>query len=309
MLVHPKEKILFIVSLVFSAIAWIALIVSTVGIGLLFVIFGIIVGIITKQIFIARIKGFGIKISEKQYPLIYNEVKRISDKMNLENIPHIYMYDMGGILNAFSTHIFSRNFVVLSTTMLDACGDDQELLSFVIAHEITHLVRKHTRCIGILLPSRMFPWLGHAYSRSCEYTCDAFAAKYGAISLEKTKEAVSILATSSGARSRLLNEESYLKQAKDVQAFWPATAYTNSSHPFTSMRYARIVSLLDEKQQIPKLNFLGALLSPLFSVYTIFILYIIFALITFNSSTFDKDAQSVKPITDKSLNLPEKQGE
>ncbi len=48
---------------------------------------------------------------------------------------------MDGIFNAFATHFFSRNFVIITTAVMDACNNDMSKLEFVVAHELVHLQR------------------------------------------------------------------------------------------------------------------------------------------------------------------------
>jgi len=275
MLVYPKEKILFILSAVFSVILWISLVIATLGFGLLLIGIGALIFLFMKHLFMARIKGFGICVSENQYPEMYEQVTRIANDMGLKNIPAIYILQMEGILNAFALNIFSRRFVIVTTATLDACAEDTDALAFILAHEVSHLARKHTNRIEFLLPSRIIPWLGNAYSRACEYTADAYGAKYGTTSLEKAQQGISILATASIARSRSLNAQAYINQARDVRSFWPAVANTNSTHPFTSLRYARIASLAQQTPSHPRSNIFGFLLAPLFSIYTLFVIYIV----------------------------------
>lgn len=287
-LIYQKEKRLFIWSMTISIVAWITIAVTTFGAALLFIGLAALGFYMMEQLYVAHMKGFGIKVTESQYPDIYNQLKKISKDMNLENIPALYIVQMNGILNAFALNIFSRNFVIITTGMLDACGDDVEILSFIIAHEVAHLTRKHTSRIGFLLPSRIIPWLGSAYSRACEYTCDALGAKYGASSLEKAKQGIAVLATASIVRSRALNMEDYIKQAQDVTNFWPAIVNTNSSHPFTSLRYARIDSFSNQGRELPKSNLIGFLLAPLFSWSTAIGIYILFAVILTSSPVLKK---------------------
>ena len=105
----------------------------------------------------------------------------------MPSVPAIYLYNMDGMFNAFATHFFSRNFIIITTSILEACKDDKKKIEFIIAHEMTHLQRGHTREQFLLFPSRFVPWLSNAYSRACEYSCDGVAAKY---ILESEKDAI-----------------------------------------------------------------------------------------------------------------------
>lgn len=148
------------------------------GVGLVYVLFFAIGITIGHAIFLSYIKGYGIKVSEKQFGNIYSLAKTASEKLGLEKTPDIYIYNMDGIFNAFATHFFSRNFVILTTAILDACNNDIQKIEFIVAHELVHLQRGHTRKQFFLFPSTLIPWLGNAYSRACEYTCDGVAGKF-----------------------------------------------------------------------------------------------------------------------------------
>jgi Zn-dependent protease with chaperone function len=117
-------------------------------------------------------------VSEKQFGDIYIFAQNTCERLGLEKTPDIYIYNMDGIFNAFATHFFSRNFVILTTAILGACDNDIQKISFVVAHELVHLQRGHTRKQFFLFPSTLIPWLGNAYSRACEYTCDGVAGKF-----------------------------------------------------------------------------------------------------------------------------------
>jgi Zn-dependent protease with chaperone function len=264
-LVHPREKPLFIVSLIISIAAWIAFIVGTFGLGLIYIGIAALLGIVGKQLYIARIKGFGVRVNEQQYTDIYSEAKRISVAMGIKDVPEIYVYDMSGVFNAFAMNIVSRNFVILTTAMLEASEGDLDARAVIVGHELAHVSRKHTKYLSVLLPAAIVPWLRGAYSRACEFTCDAHGAYYGAHTYEGALRGIALLATVNGGRAKSLVESAYIAQARDVEEFFPAVAYTNSSHPFTTLRFARIAHIFGKKASLPKVNKAGMLFAPLFN--------------------------------------------
>ena len=89
------------------------------------------------------------------------------------------MIQAGGLLNAFATRFFGRDFVVIYSDVLElAYSEGDAELAFVICHELAHIKRKHLTRRLLLYPSMLIPFLGAAYSRACEYTCDRFGAHY-----------------------------------------------------------------------------------------------------------------------------------
>ncbi len=210
--VYPKEKVYYGISVVFSVILWLIIVLGTMGFGLIYILLIAISITIGHAIFLSYIKGYGIKVSEKQFRNIYTLAKNASDKLGLEQTPDIYIYNMDGIFNAFATHFFSRNFVILTTAILGACDDDMEKIEFVVAHELVHLQRGHTRKQFFLFPSKLIPWLGNAYSRACEYTCDGVAGKFIISNKEQAIQGVLLLPTADAKRAALVDVDAYEEQ-------------------------------------------------------------------------------------------------
>ena len=99
--------------------------------------------------------------------------------MELNPVPAIYVLQAGGLLNAFATRFLGRSFVVIYSDVLElAYMKGEAELAFVICHELAHIKRKHLAWRWFLYPSMLIPFLGAAYSRACEYTCDRFGAHY-----------------------------------------------------------------------------------------------------------------------------------
>jgi Zn-dependent protease with chaperone function len=280
MLVHPSEKVLFMAGAVVSSVVWLIVLFITLGFGAAAVVIGLLIGLCVKYTFVARVKGFGVRVSEHQYPRVYAKAKAIADELSLAKVPEIYVYNMNGLLNAFAMKVVSRNFVIITTDLLKATGGDEDLIGFTLAHEIAHHHRKHLQYQFFLLPVALSPWIGKGYSRACEYTCDAYGAQFGASSLEKARAAVALLATADHKSSLDLHAEEYIYQARDVSEFWATVANINSTHPFTSLRYLRIQSLFsDIPLKMPKYNIWGKIMAPVLSPVALFILVYAFLVI------------------------------
>ncbi|KND47101.1 MAG: putative peptidase [Parcubacteria bacterium C7867-004] len=275
-LIYPTERPLFFSIFALATIFWVGFAIASLGIGLIVIVLGGLLGICLNCLFIAQIKGYGIRVSATQYPDLYAETKRISDRIGLTKLPSVYVFNGSGMINAFALKVVMRDFVVITTDLLVACDNDKELTSFILGHEIGHHVRKHTLFSSFFAPVRLVPWLYTAYSRACEYTCDAYGARFGASSLEKARQAVAVLATANYGRSAALDAAAYEEQARDVSQFWPAVVYTNSSHPFTALRFSRIRTFFEPNQPVvlPKANLFGMVLGPIFSFGFLAVIYI-----------------------------------
>ena len=134
----------------------------------------------------------------------------------------------GGVLNAFATRFVGRNYVVIYSEIFDLIHEERtDELSFIIAHELGHVKRNHILKRLLLFPSFIVPFLGAAYSRACEYTCDNIG---NALSPNGSKNGLMILAA--GKKSfKKVNMDEYLELAEDETGFWKWFAEKVSSHP------------------------------------------------------------------------------
>lgn len=220
-----------------------------------------------------------MKITERQFPELYTIVKNTSTRLGLQKIPEVYMYNMNGVFNAFAMQVLSRNFIVLTTTIMDACDGDNKKIEFIIAHEMTHLQRKHTKRQAILAPSRLVPWLGNAYSRACENTCDGVAGKFIMNDKEQAIKSALILPTADKKRADAVNIDAYEEQRKESGGFWMTLVEIGASHPFSFNRVAFLRNIFGD--DVPKVSrsFWGTLLSPFFSIQMVIGVYIVIIMV------------------------------
>ena len=125
------------------------------------------------------IRKNGVKISEQQFPHFYAQAVTVAEQMNLKEMPDMYVMQSGGILNAFVAKFGMQNMVVLYSdifALVEEQGEKEVL--YVLAHEFAHIKRKHVGYGWLFMPGLAFPFLGKAYSRACEYTCDRSGAYY-----------------------------------------------------------------------------------------------------------------------------------
>ena len=228
--------------MVFSIACWIALAISLVG-----ALYGLLVAAvvaIAHALFLAHVRGNGVRIGPDQLPSIWSKVVNASSKLGLAAPPEVIVMQSGGVLNAFATKLLGRRFVILHSELVDACqlasgpsidGQPDEL-DFVIGHEIGHLAAGHLS--WILLPARLVPLLGPAYSRACEYTCDRCGhAVVG--DLARSSRALAVLAAGGRCAARI-NLDALVAQRADAGYFWSAVYELNASHPYLSKRIAAL---------------------------------------------------------------------
>jgi Zn-dependent protease with chaperone function len=227
-LVHRKETIYFTLTLVFSILAYIGFLFSIIGILIILAL--MIVSYFFHALSMASIRRNGVRLSGRQFPDIYQKAVKLAEDMELEKMPSIYVMESMGILNAFATRFFGKNMVVVYSEIFDLSVDEREdELLFVLAHEFAHLKRRHVLVHFLLLPAMFIPFLGEAYLRACEYTCDRFAAYYVG-NVEASKEALSMLAIGKKLSSKM-NQEAFVEQIREESGFFVWLNEKLSSHP------------------------------------------------------------------------------
>jgi Zn-dependent protease with chaperone function len=253
--IHPKEKLYFAIKLLFSLIIYAALGVALVWaisneqtkvlIPIIVYLFLIVFLLMFRMgILVGYLRGNAIKVSKEQFPDIYDIAQKQSRAMNLPKTPDIYLLQAGGLLNAFATKFLGRNYVVLFSDILEeAYENNKPAVEFIIAHELGHIKRNHISKHLFLIPSAIIPFLGSAYSRACEYTCDSIGA---AFSPKGVIPGLVLLAAGKKLYSKV-NVENFIAQDYTEGGFWSWIAEKISSHPKLTKR----VSVFKDNKQIP----------------------------------------------------------
>lgn len=227
-LTSDRETVYFILGIIFSVFVYIIAAVSIIGIG-------IAVGLLAVMLYLniimlGSIRGNGIRIHQQQFPDVYERVVSLSNDMGLKKVPDVFIVQSEGALNAFATRFFGRDMVVIYSEVFELARQSAEAeLDFIIAHELSHIKRRHVWKNILLVPANFIPFLSQAYSRSCEYTCDREAAYFTKNGVA-AKRALTIL----GAGKDLypeVNEQAYLEQIQSESngAVWLSEVL--SSHP------------------------------------------------------------------------------
>lgn len=205
------------------------------------------------------LKGNAIKVGERQFPEAFTLLKQHAKTLELNTIPDMYVLQGGGMLNAFAVRFGRRNCIVLYADVLElAYKQGIEAVSFIIGHELGHIKRGHVSFMRKVLtwPARLIPFLGNAYSRACEYTCDSIG-----YSLCPTGAMKGLLVLAAGKRLyQQVNVNELLVHTKDAAGFdfWLVQLF--STHPALIKRVAAIDKLCkDDMTQVdhfvsPKIN-------------------------------------------------------
>ncbi len=225
-LVNPKERTYLMVALIVSGFIYFMLLISVIGIFYLVIAAAALA--IAQGIAIGHLRGNGIRVSERQFPDVLRVARQVCGQLGIAEVPPIYIMQSGGILNAFATRFFGRNYVCIYSEILELAYEHGEAeVAFVLAHELTHVARKHVWWKTIITPATLIPFLGAAYSRACEYTCDAYAAYLWPQGAEG-----GILVLAAGKRLyREMDVDAFLAQAHEQDGFWMWLAEHVATHP------------------------------------------------------------------------------
>ncbi|MCK4838769.1 MAG: M48 family metallopeptidase [Desulfobulbaceae bacterium] len=223
----PTERPLFFLVLISSIVLWVLFTISIIGIiyaGMLGLFF-----FVSHVVFITHLRGSAIRLGPEQMPDLYDRVEYLSQRIGLDKTPAVYVMQAGGALNALATKLFSANFIVLFSDLLEACGENTEARDMIIAHELGHLKAGHLRGLWFLLPGLIVPFIGSAYSQAREYTSD----RYGFAACNDKKLALiglGILAAG-GEQGPKVNLRSFANQGNDLNTTWMTLGRWLSSHP------------------------------------------------------------------------------
>jgi Zn-dependent protease with chaperone function len=243
-LVYSRERILYGVMVLVSLAVYAGLVmwgISHPETGASFLVYALLIPLIgwfAHGVALGQVRGNAIQVSEKQFPQLYRLTVTHARHLGLKEVPAVYVLQSGGILNAFATRFSGRDFVIINSDVLELALDQGEAaVGFIVGHELAHLWRGHLRHRWLTMPARFLPYLGAAYSRACEYTCDRIGASCqpeGAIS--------GLLALAAGKQLHPhVDVREFAAQAQRDQSFWIKRAELMSSHPLLTKRVAALL--------------------------------------------------------------------
>lgn len=239
---HPAEIPLFIICLLVSIFIYIMLMTVPIlypeelGIEYVLVVPAAIafLSFISGQTY-GGMMANAIKLSEKQFPELYEIIKRLSSELNLGEIPDAFLIQEGGLINAFATRLyFRKNYVVFYADVVEVAYREGDFgsLEFIVAHELAHIKAGHVTLLYNLsiFPIAFVPVLKNllwtALSRAREYTSDRIA-----IRLAPSGKKGLIVLSAGEHLYRDVNYEEYLETARIPEGFWIWSTNLLSTHP------------------------------------------------------------------------------
>ena len=183
---HDNELVYKIFLMIFGSMFWLILLFGLLGafakhdnkILLDYILYGLGIPafiLISAALYRARAYGNMILLGPKQLPELYQAVVEGAEKLSLP-VPKVFLYNSNGVMNAFARRLMGGRYVFLTSALVDVQNDAQ--VRFVIGHELGHHAAGHLDPVKnlIMLPGHFVPFLGKAYSRTREYTCDSIGA-------------------------------------------------------------------------------------------------------------------------------------
>jgi Zn-dependent protease with chaperone function len=245
-LVYRKERLYYGLMLFFSVIVYgvLGFVVyqspELLASVFIYVAIGAFLFLFVQGMFLGRIRGNGIRVSAKQLPLVHRQMQEHARTLELAKAPDVYVIESGGIMNAFATRFLGRNFIVIHSDVLElAMQQGEAAVGFIVAHELAHHKRGHLKHRWLTWPGRLVPYLGFAYSRACEYTCDRFGAR-----CQPDGAVAGLLALAAGKQLyKAVDPAEFAQQGIKENDFWVRRAELMSTHPRLPKRVAEVIKI------------------------------------------------------------------
>lgn len=250
---HKKELPLLTLLVIINLLVVVGVVIATVlGIenGSEYILSGVV--IIIAVIFglgkyYAEAQVYSVRLSRTQFPEIYEIADSFSVELNLEKTPEIYLRQGNGVLNAFAARFINKNYIVLHAEIFETAymqDRDMSALAFIIGHELGHISLGHTkmRKMFATLFTKAIPFIGSAYSRACEYSCDRIAAELA----PEGKQTGLMLLCAGRNLYKKVDIDVYLNELEPSGIFvWFVNAM--ASHPVLSRRIRALNGLCESK--------------------------------------------------------------
>ncbi len=218
---HGKERLYGRIMTIVGAIIWALLAVglvlaalngdfSALGVVIFYALTISLVIVVGAFLTRAYIYGHYVLIGPQQFPHLHQMVAEGAAALNLPT-PKAFVYNSGGLINAHALRLILGRYVWLTSALIDADTDAQ--VRFVVGHELGHHAAGHLDWGQNLLklPGYIVPFLGPAYSRGREFTCDRIGA-YLAQDLDAARSALQVLACGSFRLNSGMNTQAFEAQ-------------------------------------------------------------------------------------------------
>lgn len=232
-LVYGPERRRYIVAIVIA----VCLVVLTLGMGLAYFIGAFLFMALGAAWLSGALRGSAVAVSERQLPDIHAMTQHCAARLGIRDVPRVYVIEQGGVLNALAARVLSRRYIVLYSDLVAvARNEGDHVVAFVLSHELAHHGRNHIHKSMFLAPVLWIPFFGQAYSRACEYTCDAIATW----ACPSGAEPGLALLAAGPVLYREIDTQEFARQRHTEGGFWVRLVELLSTHPRLPKRMAHV---------------------------------------------------------------------
>lgn len=186
-LIHPKEKTYLTLMYIFGGLFWLVILITLIVLFfspmliayfflLLYLIPVVLILIWRNLMHESKLLQNSIKVTQQQFPDIYEIITSQAQKLQIANLPQLFVHSSDGIVNAFATRSLHKRYILLLSGITDLMLQRKKYnqLAFIIGHELGHHAAGHFSYFKklVISPAYIIPFLGAAYHRSREFTAD-----------------------------------------------------------------------------------------------------------------------------------------
>lgn len=206
--------------------------VKALGYGLLV----LVIGYIALYVYYAMYRASALRITERNFPEVYETIEKYANRLGIK-VPKAYVMQSSGVLNAFSTFLFRRQWIMINSELFEVAyreHHDMDALNFIIAHEMAHIYYGHAT-LHYNLPiwfSMRIPVIGAIASRTREYSCDRLAQRLTGVD---GVEAM-LVAVVDRHLYKMVDKDDYIGELKSMNGFFIWIVNLFQDHPIMQRR-------------------------------------------------------------------------
>jgi Zn-dependent protease with chaperone function len=128
-----------------NTLLWILIVVgvvATLGVVLLFVLFGWFINYLLSEYNVRKVQALGATVSPEQLPQVAKAVSDVCRQFNVSRPPRVIVLSSGET-NAFAMKFARKRVVLILSELLEGIIDQPDELRALLGHEIGHSVLDH----------------------------------------------------------------------------------------------------------------------------------------------------------------------
>lgn len=245
-----------------KALAAILIFMSLTG-GIIYTVGLFLAVLVNYYRYYAGEMAYSIRVSETNYPELNAKVKEFSRLLGFAKPPEVFVRQMNGQVNAFTSWIPGKPFIQVNAEIVDLGymeHGDFETVGFVLAHEFGHIYLHHVQIFYAFWPMLVsfIPVIGNMIlmpllSRAREYSADRVAQAL----TDRSAQLDGMMMLSAGRHAyKYINPDAYIYETlvnhKRLERFARFIVNMLASHPI--MPY-RVWAVMDPDRKSGSLYF------------------------------------------------------